>query len=71
MAISVNPWLWLSHGAALPPVQPRFVNHGEIADFTNGTLTTVRVMNSQRAGKFELTNLCKDSYAVFYLDLFC
>ncbi|MEO8992105.1 MAG: sugar-transfer associated ATP-grasp domain-containing protein [Nitrosospira sp.] len=38
-------------------VQPRLVNHHEIADLANGTLATVRVMSCRNEqGEFEVTN---------------
>jgi hypothetical protein len=38
-------------------VQPRLVNHDEIADLSNGSLTTVRVMTCRNEnGEYEVTN---------------
>ena len=38
-------------------VQPRLVNHRDIADLSNGTLTTVRVMTCRNErGEYEVTN---------------
>jgi hypothetical protein len=38
-------------------VQPRLINHSEIADLANGTLATVRVMSCRNErGEFEATN---------------